>query len=202
MICQNFKRRIEMKMNQGSSFPSAPIGMHQATCFGVVDIGTQETNFKGEKGTAKQCILFFEYAKLKLDDGRPMIQNRYYTMSMGELASLYKHIKSWFGKTMTQKEKDDFDSKELIGQGCVLQIIMNSNDKPKIENILPLMDGMEAYVAENKVMDYELTKDYIPDDLYDWVKDKIRMSLEWKGEKPFPPKEGEAPLEESGTEPF
>jgi hypothetical protein len=187
-----------MKMNKGVEFPKAPAGLHQAVCYGVVDIGTQKQSFEGKESLTHQCVLLFEYANLKLDDGRHMVQSAFYTMSLGDQANLYKHIKSWFGKTMSKDEKAVFDSSSLIGKNCVLQIIMNKNDKPKIETILPLMEGMSPHTAENPKVDYELTPGYIPEDMYDWLADKIKASEEWNNPDPSE----NAPDEVSDVEPF
>ena len=193
-----------MKMNKGGGeFPKAPEGVHQAVCYGVVDIGTHKSPKFGNK--QHKCIIFFEFAKLKLEDGRPMVLSNNYTLSLGEKSNLGKHLKSWKGRAMTQDEKDAFESNMLIGKNCVLQIIHSDDGQyANIENILPLMDGMEVYQPENKTIDYELQPGYIPEDMYDWVADKIRASEEWN-EAPDGVGEADgedAPDEASKIEPF
>jgi hypothetical protein len=188
-----------MKMNKGGGeFPKAPEGLHQAVCYGVVDIGTQKTSYKGHDKQVHKVVILFEFAKLKLDDGRAMVQSNFYTASLGDKSNLYKHLKSWKGRAMTQDERDAFESTMIIGKGCMLQIIHNESDGKvfaNIENILPLMEGMEPYTPENKKMDYELQPGYIPEDMYDWLADKIRASEEWNNP------EG-APEETTDVEPF
>jgi hypothetical protein len=191
-----------MKMNKGGGeFPKAPEGVHQAACYGVVDIGTQKSFFKGKEKKAHKVVVLFEFAKLRLDDGRPMVLSAMYTASLGDRAKLYKHLKSWKGRAMTQDEKDAFESSMLIGKNCMLQIIHNESDGTiyaNVENILPIMEGMEVYQPENDKIDYELQPGYIPEGMYDWLADKIRASDEWND---APDGEG-YPDEESQVEPF
>lgn len=203
-----------MKLNQSGDFPKAPEGLHQAVCYGVVDIGTHVNHKFGSK--QHKCVLFFEFAKLRLEDGRPMVQSSIYTASLGDKSNLGKHLRSWKGRAMTPEEKESFDGSMLIGRNCMLQIIHNEDGDrvyANIENILPLIDGMESYVAQNDTLDYELTPGYIPEGMYDWVADKIRASEEWNAPPKIPSGEltdeqaaylkgQQAPPEISDVEPF
>jgi hypothetical protein len=194
-----------MKMNKGGSFEKPPQGIHQAVCYGVVDLGTQTTTFNGKEKTQPKLVVLFEFAKLRLDDGRPQVQSQMYTASLNDKSNLYKHLKSWKGRAMTAEEKENFESSMIIGKNCQLQIIHSEDGKyANIENILPLSEGMVAVQAENPTIDYEITPGYIPEGMYDWLADKIRASEEWAeapdgvgGEVP-----AEAPDEQSDIEPF
>lgn len=186
-----------MKMNRSTPREKAPEGVHQAVCYGFADIGTHVSPVYGK--AQRKCYLFFEFAKLRLKDGSPMVQSGNYTLSLGDLAKLYKHLKSWKGRAITQEERNDFDSSMLIGKGCMLQIIHSDDGEyANIETILPLAEGLPMYDPENETFDYELTPGYVPDNMregepYAWLGNKIKASEEWNET---------VPEQKDTTEPF
>jgi hypothetical protein len=192
-----------MKVNNkgDGDFTIADEGMHQAVCYAVIDIGTQEGTFNGKPKLQHKCIIIWEFVKLRSDDDRPMVISNFYTASLNEKANLHKHLKSWRGKAFTPEELADFDLSRIIGHGCVLQVIHNESGGKtyaNVENIMPLMEGMENITPENEKVSYEMTPGHIPEGIPDWIAEKIRASVEWKEADIA---DG-APAEVSEVEPF
>jgi hypothetical protein len=186
--------------NKGDGdFAIAPEGMHHAVCYGVVDIGTQRGEFNGKEKLQHKCVIIWEFANLKTDDDKPMVISGFYTVSLHEKSKLFKHLKSWRGKSFTTEELDDFDLTAIQGKNCMLQVIHNESKGKtyaNIENIMPLMDNMEAIQSVNSPLVYELQPGFIPEDMYEWIANKIKASVEWNEEK------SQAPEEKSDVETF
>lgn len=135
-------------------FELPPAGTFLATCYRVIDIGTQETTYQGKPKKQHKIIVGWELPDEKMSDGRPFtIQNRY-TWSMSEKAALRKDLESWRGAPFKDSDMGEggFDIKNIIGVGCLLTIMhTGSNGKTyaNITSIGKLMKGMETKPATN-----------------------------------------------------
>ena len=189
----------------GDDFEIMPEDTHIAVCYGVIDLGTQRGEYKGQEKINEKFMLMFETPENRVEwegEDKPMVISKEYTKSTGTKSNLYKDLTSWRGKALTPDESQDFDLTKLVGVACQLQVIHKTSAKgnkyPYINSIIKLPSNMTAPKAEHEYFIYELTEDYIPEEIPDWIKDKIKASLEWTGEKPF---DG-APEEVSDVEPF
>ena len=100
------------------AFEPAPEGLHRAVCCDVDPLGLQETKF-GEK----EMLQFRWQLEERMEaNGRYLVSKRY-TNSTHEKAQLFKDIESGLGKVFTNKEREEFDLENLIGQNFQLQII-------------------------------------------------------------------------------
>jgi hypothetical protein len=158
------------------------VGLTPAVLSGIVDLGTQETNF----GAKRQVMLTWELPLQThvFDDekgAQPLVRNKTYTMSLHEKSGLRKAIRGITGKDV----EGEFELFDLLGANCMLNLIEAQGNDGKmyinIDSITPLMDGMtKAQPQEIKKfsLDEFDMNDYMS--LYGWVQDKIKASPEYK----------------------
>ena len=105
-------------------FKIAPVGSHLARLYRIIDLGTQTTEYMGQTKMLRKVKFFWELHgdDLKTDDGKPLIQTRNYTLSLGDKASLRKDLESWRGKSFTEDELRGFDITNLLDKWCMVTI--------------------------------------------------------------------------------
>jgi hypothetical protein len=134
-----------------SNFKPVPAGSWPAICFRVVDLGTQETTFQGERKEKHRVLLSFEIrdSECVTEDGKPMVIHQRYTLSMHEKSTLRKHLEAWRAKPFTDKDfgPGGFDMEKLLGVPCMLSVIHNTtNDRTyaNVSSISKLPKGLSA----------------------------------------------------------
>ena len=182
-----------------------PEGNHPAICYGVVDLGTQDTGF----GPKRQMKIFWEFPKLRIDlerDGNtvnlPRVINKDYNPILHPKSNLAIHLTSWRGKSFSRDEMDSFDFFSLIGRACQLTIVHQESKLGMLyDKIISVVGPATVAEPENPPMKYafeEHGKD-IPDGVYGWLQDLIKESPEYKGESL--PDEQHVPDDTSPMEP-
>ena len=142
---------------KGSSFVPCPAGLHQAVCCDVVDLGNVESVY----GVKHKVTLVFQVNE-PMDDGRPFLVQRRYTVSLDQKSSLRKDLESWRGRPFTADELKGFDLEKLLGVNCQLNVQQNDRDGTTYANItaiVPLSRGM----SKMAVAGYIRKKDREPD---------------------------------------
>ncbi len=175
---------------QGGDYALVPVGMHQAVCYIVADIGTQD----GMYGPKQQVIVVWEipgernqYEKDGANVDIPMIHTEWYSLTIHEKSNLGKHLISWRGKPFTAEEQDGFDVRKIAGINCFMNIIHEPKSdgkgiKETIASINPLPKTMEKLSAENTVITYNIDEDGInfPETLPDWIIVAVKKSPEYQ----------------------
>jgi hypothetical protein len=166
----------------------APVGMHLARIYQIIDLGTTEQTgqFGGKK--RKVQILFelpLETAVFDPNKGeQPFYARNMYTLSMHEKSTLRKDVHSIEGRTLTEAEAKSFNIFNLLGRECMVNIIHKQNgDKTyaNIQTITPVPKGMVCPPAVNPPLVFSTQQ---PDmDVFrsipDFVQDKIKLSDEF-----------------------
>ena len=166
----------------------APVGMHLARIYQIIDLGTTEQTgqFGGKK--RKVQILFelpLETAVFDPEKGeQPFYARNMYTLSMHEKSTLRKDVHSMLGKQLTDAEAKTFNIFNLIGRECMVNIIHRpSGDKvyANIQTITPVPKGMVCPPAVNPPLVFSTQQ---PDmeifrKLPEFVQDKIKLSDEF-----------------------
>lgn len=137
----------------GQTFTPAPVGVHQAVCVDVVDLGLLDVTWQGVKKTQHKINVAWQIAEDR-DDGKPYLVFKRYTLSLSEKANLRKDLESWRGKKFTRDEEMGFDIERLIGVNCLLNITHNEvKDKTyaNVVSIMPLAKGMPTMNARDYV---------------------------------------------------
>ena len=175
----------------GSSFEPAPIGSHVAICYGMIELGTQPSVYKGQPKQQKKVRLMFELCnelkEIQTDNGviqKPLIVFREFGKSMHEKAGLRLFLENWRGKKFTEAETKKFDITVLLGKSCVLTIQHDDTSGTTFANIssaAPLMKGMNEPTLYNKItcLSFEAFDWEVYNGLSEKTKDKIALSPEY-----------------------
>jgi len=166
----------------------APVGMHLARIYQIIDLGTTEqTGQFGGKKRKVQVLLELPLETAIFDPNKgeqPYYVRGMYTLSMHEKSTLRKDVQSMLGKTLTDEEAKKFNIFTLIGKECMVNVIhRHSGDKTyaNVQTITPLPKGMVCPPAVNPAVVFSTQQ---PDmdvfrSLPDFVQDKIKLSDEF-----------------------
>ena len=173
-------------------FELTPAGTHVAVCYRVIDLGTQQIDFKGETKKQHKIMLSWELCDEFMTQGRneglPFSIHKRYTLSSHEKSSLRKDLESWRGKPFTDDDFGKFDIKVLLGIGCMIGVVhAESNGKvyANISSIMKLPKGMSAKPPVNPITYFSLD-DYeqiVYDTLSENLKSTISLSPEFQNIK-------------------
>jgi hypothetical protein len=162
-----------------------PVGMHQAVCAMVCDIGTHKGEYQGKQTMRHQAVVIWELEEKKTIGqfaGERFQASKFYTLSLDEKSNLRKDLQSWRGQAFTPEELKGFDIERLVGVNCFLNVI-HEDGKAKITAITPLAKGMPK-------IKQTLTKEP------EWVGKMRAKSIEATGSSSLaggPPSSGENP---------
>jgi hypothetical protein len=178
---------------EGGNFIQIEPGTYVARCYSMIEIGTIPIEYNGEMKKQKKVSVTWELptetAIFHEEKGpEPFVVSKTYTLSMHEKASLRKDLESWGGKGYTNKEAERFDITKLLGQPCILSIIHQpgktdpSKNYVMISSISKLMKGQECppQINPTRILSYDEFNWEVFDRLSDYMKDKIRLSDEFK----------------------
>lgn len=128
------------KIIRGKTFTPAPEGTWNAVCVDVWPFYEESTPW----GNKTKTRLTWEL-DAKMDDGRPFIVSKSYTVSLHEKSGLYKDLKSWRGgKAFTAEEIDAFDLENVLGKPCQLVVVHNEKDEAVYANIIAVLKADPA----------------------------------------------------------
>lgn len=170
-----------------------PAGNYIARAYKMLQIGTVETEYMGEKKNLHKIRIGWELPlELKVfkeENGeQPLVIDKEYTFSMGEKANLRKDLVSWRGKDFTPEQAESFDILALIGAPCMLNIIHKPGAKDPtktyqaISSITPMPKGMECPPAINKpqILAYDDFNWELYNSMPDFLKTQISSTPEFK----------------------
>jgi hypothetical protein len=182
---------IKLNDKGGSDFEPIPAGVHQAVCYGVVDIGTQPSK-NSKYGPKREMRILFELPHERGDFGEgkenlPRGISVKYSQSLSQKANLRKALESWRGRAFTPQELEGFDPKVLIGVNAQLNLVHeDKGDKTyvNVKAIMPLGKGQPKVAQENKSLYFslddqpDLSKIKYPENMPNWLKEQIAFSDE------------------------
>lgn len=194
-------------------FDLTPAGNHIARCYSMIEIGTEEKEYKGEKKNQYIVRVTWELPNEKkvfnTEKGeQPFSISRDYTLSMHEKANLRHDLESWRGKQFTDEEAKAFDITKLIGVPCMLNIIhnqgKNGNTYANVSGVTPIPKGMTAPAQINPsfVFSYEGWDDKKFAGLPEWIRTRIEKTPEFKRRLEGPQTEPAFVKDESDDLPF
>jgi len=200
-----------------------PEGAHIARCYGVVDIGTQEVEWQGNKKLQRKGVIFWEIPSERIEyekDGEevnaPRVINQKYTITLGEKGNLRRDLEAWRGKKFTAEELSGFDLQNLLGVPAYLQVVHrehNGKTYANVNGLMPLPKDMTCPPQENPTMYFTFEED-VPlaeAKIYDWLKEEAAKSIEGQeqaGNVPpvdpaeFPVEDGTRPCSAEDNLPF
>lgn len=169
----------------GEAREPAPAGTHQAWCFGLIDLGTQTSNFKDGPKAAHKVWIWWLLANEVQTDGKPVTAGTFYSLGLNEKSNLRKMLQGWRGKPFTEEELAGFDLRNILGKPCLLTIAHTQKDN-KVRDVItavgPLMKNMklEAMTAAKVIFDIDNWDAIVFDGLPDFLKRMIADSPEGK----------------------
>lgn len=178
----------------GSNLPKkvVPAGSHVARCYSMIQIGTVESEYLGEKKTLHKVMIDFE---LPLETAvfregepeKPFVISKEYTLSFHEKSTLRSHLQSWRGKAFTDEEAAKFDITKLVGATCMLNVVHKASaDGTKtyanIASISPIPKGLTCpeQVNPTRILAYDSWNQDVFMSLPEWLADKISATPEYK----------------------
>tara|TARA_R110002051_G_scaffold103198_1_gene174937 strand:- start:3617 stop:4225 length:609 start_codon:yes stop_codon:yes gene_type:complete len=167
-----------------------PCGTMVGRCYSMIEIGTVEWEWKGEKKFTKKVRLSFELPNEIRDFGgeeKPMVIDKEYTMSLYEKANLRQDLESWRGAAFSKEDINSFDITNLLGQPAMLSIIHKTagsgNEYAQIANISSLPKGMEVADQINESFVFNYT-DKFDEEWLDvqpqWIQDQIKGTEDYQ----------------------
>jgi hypothetical protein len=148
-----------------TKFEIVPKGTHAARLYSWIELGIQESEYKGELLSNYKIYLTFEIPNEMRDfEGtqKPMVIGSEYTFSMGSKANLRPVVEALIGTTLTDAEgaNFDFDENALVGRPCMISVIHKVSSKgntyAKIESVVPMVKGMECPKQFNEDVVYKI----------------------------------------------
>ena len=150
-------------MPEQKSYESTPLGTHIATCYQVIDLGSQISDFaneRGERDVHRRVRFSWELPNAQMKDGRPFSIGKDYTLSSNEKANLVSDVNAWRGKPFTPAEFGAFDLERLVGHSCLLQVVekISKKGKPytKVGAIMALPTGQKSLPLINPPLKFSL----------------------------------------------
>lgn len=139
----------------GGSFEQPEPGTYAAVCYKILDIGTQEGEYLGQKTVKRQVIIGWEISeKMTTGDnaGKPFVVSKFYTQSLNEKSTLRHDLAGWRGRDFTPEELAGFEAKNILGKSCMLSLTMTDKGKIKVASVAKLPKGMEGPTQVNPSM--------------------------------------------------
>lgn len=182
---------LTAKATNEKQFELAPEGTHIARCVQIVDLGTQQVEFKGEKKEQHKARITWELPNetrvFKEENGeQPFLVSKEFTVSLSEKANLRKVLESWRGKAFDEIELQGFDIMNVLGIPCMLQIIhktsQSGNKYAEISSVMKLMKGTvcPAQINPSTSLSFEDWDESVFNGLNEWLRDKIKVSPEYR----------------------
>jgi hypothetical protein len=170
-----------LKDTGGGDFENPEPGTYAAICYKIIDIGTQEGEYQGQKNNRRQLIIGWELNE-NMSDGRPFVMSKFYTASLSEKSNTRKDLAGWRGRDFTPEELLGFDIKNIMGKPCMLSLIATDKGKIKVGSVSKMPKGMAAPEMHNKPIFFSLDEfDHAVFDAFsDGVKKLIIQSPEYK----------------------
>lgn len=175
---------------KGEEFQNAPAGSHVAICYRVLDLGTQKVTWNGEVKLQHKLMIGWEMINELMEDGRPFVVARWYTLSGFANSTLRKDIETWAAKKYTDDEFAGLDLTKLVGIPAMLTLSEEVKDGrtnvnvsavsklPKGTEIKPLVNPKQVLILDNEQFDKQVFEA-----LSDNLKKKIEASPEYQAIK-------------------
>jgi len=173
-----------------SDFEQVPEGTFIARCYGLVFLGTQEVQYKGETKEKEQVVIQWELLddEGKTKDGKPFTISKTYTRTLDERGNLYSDLNAWRGKRFTADELLEFDMVAILGAYAQLQVLHSENEQTgktyaNVTALMPYKGEKPAAVNDNILFDIDEVDAKTFNALSDYLKRKVQAAPEFTAPK-------------------
>ncbi len=167
----------------GGDFKQPPAGTHQARCIRLVDLGTQQSEYQGQKNIRRQVLVTWELPSELMEDGRPFVCSRFYTQSLNEKSRLYADLVNWRGREFTPAELAGFDARNILDKTCLISLTLNESGKARVTGLMAQPKHMECPPRSNPLLYFSLEPGEFSREVFDQlgegIQKIIRLSPEW-----------------------
>jgi hypothetical protein len=168
-------------------------GTYVARCYSMIEIGTIETEYLGEKKKRHEVMLTWElpteqevFHEEKGEE--PFVVSKTYGLSMHEKSTLRRDLESWRGAGFTEQEAAKFDITKLLGVPCMISIIHRpgkvdpSKTYVELASISKMPKGLQCpeQINPSRILSFENWNAELYSSLSDYLKEKIAASDEYK----------------------
>lgn len=187
---------LTIKAGSESTFTPVPPGMHLARCYKIIDLGTQQVEYKGEVKFQEKVMIQFEVHgeddqgnPLVTSKGEPMSISKNYTASLNDSATLRIDLKNWRGRDFTPEEMRGFELKNILGAWAMITVVKTQGrDGKEYTNIGAVMPvpanmkkaGLPDGINKTEIFDISNPSLEVYEKLSDNLKAKIQKSPEWQ----------------------
>lgn len=175
-----------IKQESSASHEQPPVGSHVARCYQLIDLGTHNKDYNGEKKKAHEVLIGWELCHEHLSEGKfagqPFHVKKTMTLSMHEKSGLRGMLKSWRGRDFNETELQGFDLRNILNAYCMLSLVESEKGYINVGTVMNMPKGMEKPKAFNEPV-YLSLADFdqaIFNNLPAWIKKKIEESEEYK----------------------
>lgn len=174
-----------VKDNSSADFEPLPEGNYIARCYKMIDIGTQTSDYKGEKKSQHKIVLTWEILdpETKMQNGQPFSISKRYTASLNEKSQLFADLQAWRGMRFTPEDLEGFDLRNVLGAYCSIQVLHETKGDRTYENITAIMFTREKPEAVNALVSFDLSEPDIKvfSSLSERLQETIKASPEGAG---------------------
>lgn len=180
------------------SYELPPSGLHPARLVAVIDLGTHEREFNGEKINQHKLFLCWELTGENDSNGQTFVIGQEYTFSLHKKAKLRAIVEGFLGRSLTEGE--DYDILTMMGAPSVVSLKdgVSGNGKKFVElaSIAKPFKGQTIPEQTKESFAFSLTQvtstkqdlgipDWCPFTYGKKVEDEIKKSQEWDNVPPF-----------------
>lgn len=178
-----------MKMTAGENTDFERVlpeeGPDTAVCYQIVDLGTHETEFKGQKKKRREIQFSFELPNqthvFDEETGeQPLAIFQTFTMSLAPQSKLRPFLEKWRNKAINDGDEVDFSV--FLGQSATINIAIeeakSGKEYAKIVSIKPPKKKIKGMNSQVLFSLSEFSQDAF-DALPEWMQNKIKSSQEW-----------------------
>lgn len=169
-----------------AKIPPVEPGVYPAVCIGVVDLGEQETQFKGKTRYADKVKLIFELPGETLEvDGedKPRQLSRDFTLSSSPKAALRQFVSQWMGKSFSDDDFAEFELYDLLGRAGLLNVVHSEDGQyANIGGCTAIPKGMPAPQTTTPFLTFDTFEwtEAAFDALPEYIQERLKRSTQYR----------------------
>ena len=171
------------------SIPPVEPGTYTAICVHAIEIGEQMTTFQGSKSYKNQVLYCFELVGEFIEingEKQPRVLSKTFNIpknQKSENSGLRKFVESWKGKKFTNDEWLEFDTNDVVGQECMLGVVLNdTGEYSNIDSVVGMPKGFSAGSPISELIKFDIDpwSQEAFEKLPDWAQERVKKSTQYQ----------------------